>query len=107
MESRSRALASRVQRLAGSRSATVVVASALLLACVSAAKRQPTHYENTFAPGDELELRVYLSPQLRFSAFNNECRNLVRRPRDTCVPLRACVCVHMSVHGRVHSARRT
>jgi len=34
-------------------------------------RNRPTHYENTFANGDELELRVYLSEQLRFNDFNN------------------------------------
>ena len=32
---------------------------------------RPTHYENTFAAGDELELRVYVSPSLRFADFND------------------------------------
>ena len=34
-------------------------------------RSRPTHYENSFATGDELELRVYLSSQLRFNDFNN------------------------------------
>ena len=43
----------------------------LLLHVAAGARGRPTHYENTFAAGDELELRVYVSPQLRFSDFNN------------------------------------
>ena len=41
------------------------------LLAASYPRRRPTHYENSFATGDELELRVYLSPQLRFNDFNN------------------------------------
>ena len=41
------------------------------LLAASYQRSRPTHYENTFATGDELELRVYLSEQLRFKDFNN------------------------------------
>ena len=41
------------------------------LLAASYQRSRPTHYENSFATGDELELRVYLSPQLRFNDFNN------------------------------------
>tara|TARA_B100000768_G_scaffold157451_1_gene155518 strand:- start:30 stop:740 length:711 start_codon:yes stop_codon:yes gene_type:complete len=41
------------------------------LLAASYQRSRPTHYENTFATGDELELRVYLSEQLRFNDFNN------------------------------------
>ena len=41
------------------------------LLAASYQRSRPTHYENSFATGDELELRVYLSSQLRFYDFNN------------------------------------
>ena len=41
------------------------------LLAASYQRSRPTHYENSFATGDELELRVYLSSQLRFNDFNN------------------------------------
>ena len=43
----------------------------LVLGLLVPTRSRPTHYENTFSPGEELELRVYLSQQLRFNDFNN------------------------------------
>ena len=53
--------------------AAPLLAALLLLAAHAAARSRPTHYENTFAPGEALELRVYLSPTPRFADFNNSC----------------------------------
>jgi hypothetical protein len=53
------------------RRAAALLVFGALPSSVRAARSRPTHYENTFQPGDELELWVYLSPYLRFSDFNN------------------------------------
>lgn len=42
-----------------------------LAAIGSSARKQPTHWENTFLPTDLLELRVFLSPEPRFVNFND------------------------------------
>lgn len=38
---------------------------------LAARKTRPTHMENTFADGDQLELRVFISSTPRFTAFND------------------------------------
>ena len=43
----------------------------LLAAAVKGAKKRPTHHENAFGAKDLLDLRIYVSPTPRFSAFND------------------------------------
>ncbi|KAL1511182.1 hypothetical protein AB1Y20_005997 [Prymnesium parvum] len=49
----------------------------LLLCCawavagVSGARARPTHFENSFSPSDVLDLRVFLSPTVHFTMFND------------------------------------
>ena len=43
----------------------------LAVSAVAADAARPTHWSNAFQPGDLLDLHVYISPDVRFTAFND------------------------------------
>ena len=60
-----------VRRAISSTAGLLTAALLLALAYESAAARRPTHFENAFAEGDRFDLRVFVSPTPRFTAFND------------------------------------
>ena len=59
----------------------VTLCAALFLAVFAA--RRPTHHVNTFSEGDALELRVFMSPSPRFSAFSG-FKRMGEKRRQSC-----------------------